>query len=89
MTTVLKSTIKVLMMESGALNDEQKVRLQELLDTDAPLAEIAQEMGMSYHTLRLRMAEDGLRIRRVLVDTRALERIEAVPVAASAQKVAA
>ena len=52
------------------MTDEQKQDFKRLLETTSlPLAEIAKELGMAYGTLKLRMAESGLKIKRVLVDS--------------------
>ena len=61
------------------LSDEQKAKLKDLLGTDLTLKEIAGELGMAYNTFRVRLAESGLRIARVLEDTRASEPIQTVP----------
>ena len=51
------------------MTDEQKQKIKHLVETTSlPLESIAKELGMAYNTLRLRMAENGLKIKRVLVD---------------------
>jgi DNA-directed RNA polymerase specialized sigma24 family protein len=50
------------------MTDEQKQQLLKLLETtDLPLTEIAKEMGMSFGTLKLRMAESHLKVGRTLI----------------------
>lgn len=49
------------------MTEQQVRRLQELLLTEMPLATIATELGFgSYNTFRLRLAEAGLEISRVV-----------------------
>lgn len=50
------------------MTDEQKRKFSELLEKDLPLSDIAKELGMAFGTLKIRMAESGLKIKRVLVD---------------------
>lgn len=52
------------------MSPEELERLDALLETDVPLAEIAAAMGYSYHTFRIRMAETGQKIVRRRVDMR-------------------
>lgn len=58
------------------LSPEQEDRLRGLLRTEKTLTEIASEMGMSYHTLRIQLGESGLRleITRSLIDVKAEQR---------------
>lgn len=48
------------------MTEEQIEKLAGLLETEKPLAEIAADLGMSYHSFRVRLAEAGFRIRRRL-----------------------
>lgn len=50
------------------MTDDQVARMKELLDTEMTMAEIAAELGMSYHTFRIRVAERGIKIKRVAVE---------------------
>lgn len=50
------------------MTEEQKQTLATLLEAGVPLADIAKEMGMAFGTLKIRMAESGLKIKRVLVE---------------------
>lgn len=51
------------------MDEQKKARLKELVEnTSLGFEAIAKEMGMGFNTLKLRMAENGLQIKRVLVD---------------------
>ena len=49
------------------MTEEQLNTLDRLLGTEMPLVAIATEIGMSYHTLRIRLAERSEEIRRARV----------------------
>lgn len=51
------------------MNEEKKTLLKKLIEeTSLGFVAIAKELGMGSDTLKLRMAESGLKIKRVLVD---------------------
>lgn len=52
------------------MGDELRSKLKQLVEeTDKGLVEIAKELGIGHTTLKLRMAENGLKIKRVLVES--------------------
>lgn len=57
------------------MTKEQLDKLDELLMTDMPITAIAQELGMSYNTFRLRMveADSGIERRRYSLSARRAE----------------
>ena len=58
------------------MTPEQLAKLDELLETDMTLTQIAQELGMAYNTFRIRLLESDSVIRRQrfsLTEQRAIE----------------
>lgn len=51
------------------MDKEKKEKLKRLIEeTSLGFVAIAKELGMGSDTLKLRMAENGLQIKRVLID---------------------
>lgn len=52
------------------MDETKKAELKRLVEeSNLGFEAIAKELGMGFQTLKLRMAENGLKIKRILVDS--------------------